>query len=274
MKLRVACLPVAAALSVAWALSVPSASARQAPASSVTAAGSPVCARNWTERHAAFEEFIRTAPIDRIEDVPVGVTNPKRAFFKPDGLCESVAWKVLRPGRPNGYWESYKSEIAAYELDKFFQLNMVPPAVEKKWRGETGAAILWLSPVRTWKSAEAEPTPPHWALQAVRMKMFDNLIGNIDRNAGNLLIDPEWHLFLIDHSRAFTNTTRLPFPMTRIDQALWERMRALDEATLTTVLGKWLDRGNLRAMLARRDKMQEAIDTLLKNGHPSVVYIK
>ena len=41
------------------------------------------------------------------------------------------------------------------------------------------------------------------------MKLFDQLIANIDRNQGNLLYDADWHLFLIDHSRAFTTRTSL-----------------------------------------------------------------
>ena len=250
---------------LAQSVSAPSAAAQPA---------APVCVRNWEGRYAEFEEFIRKATIERFEDVPVGVTSPKRAYFKGDGLCASIAWKVLPPRRTNGYWESYKSEIAAYELDKMLGLNMVPPAVEKRWRGETGAAILWLAPVRTWKAVQRETTPPHWNVQAVRMKMFDNLIGNIDRNAGNLLVDAEWHLFLIDHSRAFTTTRRLPSPMSRIDPALWDRMVALDEPTLTTALGKWLDGPGIRAVLARRDDMQQAIDKLLAAGGPSAVYIK
>ena len=30
--------------------------------------------------------------------------------------------------------------------------------------------------------------------------MFDNLIGNIDPNLGNWLLDEEWNIILIDHS--------------------------------------------------------------------------
>lgn len=251
-----------------------SVAADQAAVGSTASQPGLICVRTWEGRYAEFEAFIRTAAIERVEDVPVGVTNPKRAYFKGDGLCASVAWKVLPPRRTNGYWESYKSEVAAYELDKMLGLNMVPPAVEKKWRGETGAAVLWLESVRTWKAAQRDPTPPHWDVQAVRMKMFDNLIGNIDRNAGNLLVDAEWHLFLIDHSRAFTTTRRLPFAMSRIDKALWDRMLALDEPTLTASLGKWVDRDGIRAMLARRDGMQQVIGKLLAAGGPARVYIK
>ena len=39
--------------------------------------------------------------------------------------------------------------------------------------------------------------------------MFDNLIGNIDPNLGNWLVDPSWNLILIDLTRAFTTTKEL-----------------------------------------------------------------
>ena len=106
------------------------------------------------------------------------------------------------------------------------------------------------------------------------MKMFDNLIGNIDRNAGNLLVDGDWNLYLIDHSRAFVSDTKLKVEMVRIDKGVWDKMLALDEPTLTVALGKWLDRGAIRAMLKRRDEMKKVIDKLLKTGTEALVYIK
>ena len=251
--------------------------ARQAaaPATPTGQAASATSARIWEGHNAEYEEFLRTEPFSRFEEVPVGVTRPKRAYFSPGGLVASVAWKVLPPGRPHGFWESYKSEIAAYELDKLLGMNMVPPTVEKRWKGDLGAAVLWLKPIRPWKEVEPLPKPEKWNRQAVRMKMFDNLIGNPDRNAGNLLVDGDWNLYLIDHSRAFISDKKLPVKdMVRVDKELWERMKALDEPALTAALGKWVDRGEIRAILARRDKMQLEIDKLLKNGNESLVYVK
>src|SRR5688572_25951403 len=160
-------------------------SAQDAPARS---------AKAWDGRHAEFEAFLRTSPFQRIEEIPIGVTKPRRGFFEAGGLAESAAWKVLPPGRSQGYWENYKSEIAAYELDKLLGLGMVPPTVEKRWKGALGAAVLWLNGVRSWRSVESESKPEKWNRQAVRMKMFDNLICNTDRNAGNLLVDHDWNL--------------------------------------------------------------------------------
>jgi hypothetical protein len=231
-------------------------------------------ARTWQGRHAEIEEYLRTAPFEKLQELPIGVTKPMRGYFPEGGLVRSAAWKQLPPGRTKGYWESYKSEIAAYELDKFLGLDMVPPVVEKRWKHELGAAILWVEPVRSWKEVENLPKPEHWNLQVIRMKMFDNLIGNIDRNAGNLLVDAEWNLFLIDHSRAFISDSKLPTVMTRIDRGLWDRMLALDEPTLTGALGKWTDRSGIRAMLKRRDNMKTAIDGMLKTRPEALVFVR
>ena len=235
------------------------------------AAGS---AKVWEGREPEFEEYLRTADIDHFDTVPIGVTHPKRAFFKPGGLVASAAWKVLPPGRPAGYWESYKSEIAAYELDKLLDLRMVPVSVEKRWKGETAAAILWLTPIHPWKEMEPRPKPAKWVRQVARMKMFDNLICNKDRNAGNLMVDDDWNLFLIDHSRAFLSDKDLAVKMEHIDRELWDRILALDEPALKGAIGKWVESGVIRGMLARRDKMQAAIDKLVAASSEAAVFLK
>jgi hypothetical protein len=225
-------------------------------------------------REAEFEAYLRAADIDRIETVPIGVTRPRRAFFKAGGLVSSAAWKVLPPGRPAGYWESYKSEIAAYELDKLLDLKMVPVAVEKRWKGETGAAILWLAPIHSWKEMEHRPKPGKWVRQVARMKMFDNFVCNKDRNAGNLMVDDDWNLFLIDHSRAFLSDKDLAVKMEHIDRQFWNRILALDESTLTAAIGNWVERGTIRGMLARRDKMKIAIDKLVTTHGEVAVFLR
>ena len=49
------------------------------------------------------------------------------------------------------------------------------------------------------------------------MKMFDNFICNKDRNAGNLLVDDDWNLYLIDHSRAFITDKDMAVKMEHVD---------------------------------------------------------
>jgi hypothetical protein len=265
-------IPVRAALMLLLAGTPLTVLAQQPAAATAQPGATATSALIWEGRNTEFEEYIRTTPFARIEEVPIGVTRPKRGYFEPGGLVASAAWKVLPPGRPSGYWESYKSEIAAYELDKLLGLGMVPPTVEKRWKGDLGAAMLWLKPVRSWREVQDLPKPEKWNRIAVRMKMFDNFICNPDRNAGNLLVDQDWNLYLIDHSRAFITDKKLVSVMTRVDRELWQKMLALDEATLTATLGRWIDRGSIRAMLRRRDDMKVAIDGLFaKYGEKAYV---
>ena len=106
--------------------------------------------------------------------------------------------------------------------------------------------------------------------QLVRAKMFDNLIGNKDPNLGNWLVDGDWHLLLIDHSRAFTSMKTLVHKIDNVDRGLWEKFLALDEASLQPTLGNWMGKGELRAVLERRDKMKEEIDRLVKQRGETV----
>ena len=230
-------------------------------------------AKNWADRTTEIEEYLKGAEVVSMEELSVGVTKPRRAKLPPGGLVEAMAWKPIKPGRYQGYWESYKSEIAAYELDKLLGLGMVPPTVEKRVKGDLGAAVMWVSPTKSFKDLGGVPGqkgvagPPGakvaaWMGQLTRAKMFDNLIGNLDPNLGNWLVDPEWNLILIDHTRAFTNTPKLYHELTNVDTELWEKMKALDEPGLTAALGKWLDESAIRGMLTRRAKMQEVVDKL------------
>jgi hypothetical protein len=105
------------------------------------------------------------------------------------------------------------------------------------------------------------------------MKLFDDLIGNPDRNKGNLLVDRAWNLYLIDHSRAFLDDRVLPQAIDHVDSALWAKMDALDEAAVSSAAGAWLTRSQIKSLLARRDKMAATIDALVKKNGRRAVFV-
>jgi len=243
-----------------------------APAPAEAASGSKI----WIGRYAEFEEFLKTAPIAKTSDVPVGVTHPKHAFFAPGGLAGGAALKYLPAGIQGGFWESHKSEIAAYRLDRILGLNMVPPTIERRVGSDLASLQLWVESCKLLKEVDQKkcPHPMQWAKQVCRQRAFDNLIANIDRNEGNLLVDPEWNLILIDHSRAFA-TNNMPFmkEMTRIDREFYGRLKALDEETLVRELKPWvLGGGNLKDLLKRRDKIVAHFDELVKQKTEASVF--
>ena len=179
-------------------------------------------------------------------------------------------------GQRSGFWEAYKSEIAAYQVDRLLGLDMVPVTVERRVGSDLASVQLWAEGCKHVKDVDqsACPKPIEWAKQVCRQKVFDNLIANIDRNAGNLLVDGEWNLVLIDHSRAFAQD-RMPFEkeMTRVDRAFFERLKALDEASVMKQVRPWvLGDGTARAILKRRDKIVAHFEKLARERGEASVY--
>ncbi|HXE80453.1 MAG TPA: hypothetical protein VNK41_06860 [Vicinamibacterales bacterium] len=257
--------------------SAQSAAAQSADAAKASVVRPPVTptgsGRMWIGREKEIEEFIATAPIERFESIPIGVTKPRRGFFPPGSLVASIAFKPLPPKRSGGFFESYKSEIAAYKLDRLLGLGMVPPTVEKRVKHEVGSAQLWIEGCKFLKDLKDQKAPDTnaWNRQVYRQRVWDNLIANIDRNQGNLLVDSEWNLVLIDHSRAFTNTGQMPFPMTRIDREFFNRLKALTEEDLETHLRGLLFDGP-KPLLKRRDRIvQEFEKRIAQYGEAAVL---
>lgn len=233
------------------------------------------CSLMWAGHEDAIEKFLAEGKIEKMEAVPIGVTKPMRATLEAGGPAARFTWKALTPGYSKGFMESYKAEIAAYELDRMLDLHMVPPIVERTISGRKGAAILWVENAKGWSIKSPPQGPePNWSLQLTRMKMFDQLIANIDRNQGNLIYDDDWHLFLIDHSRAFIDKKDLKGLATlgRVDRQLWTKMQALTLDQLNQGLGEWVGDKEKKALLLRRDKMAEEIRKMVAKRGESVFY--
>ena len=220
-------------------------------------------AKRWVGRAPEIEAYLKEAEIVRFEDLgPL-----KRAKLAPGGLVEAFAWNPINPG----------ANMAVYELDKLLGLEMVPVTIERRVEGEFGTAVMWVTPIQS--DLGADRTPPEafvgmWHLQLVRAKMFANLIHDTDRNLRNMLVDPAWNLILIDHARAFTTDTSMVSEISRVDRFLWERMQSLTEATLTEVLGAWLAKEQIGAILERRDRMADEINTLVEQRGEQDVFVR
>jgi hypothetical protein len=150
---------------------------------------------------------------------------------------------------------------------------MVPVTVERRVKGDLVSVQLWLDNTTLLKKAQGRaPDVDKWNRQVYRQRVFDDLVGNIDRNEGNLLIDADWNLILIDHSRAFTATASMPFPLTRIDRPFFDALKALDRNALSKEIGPLLEAGALPALLKRRDLIVKTFEKLAaEQGEAKVI---
>jgi hypothetical protein len=142
-------------LAVSLTLPLATAALAQTPADAPGSQPTPAASTKvWIGRYAEFEEFLKTAPIVRMQHIGTGVTHSRRAFFAPGGPAASAVVKNLSTGMRMGFWESYKSEIAAYELDRLLGLDMVPVTVERRGEHDLCSVQLWVENCRLLKSVD------------------------------------------------------------------------------------------------------------------------
>jgi hypothetical protein len=220
---------------------------------------------------AELEDFLRRAAISDVRTIPVGVTKPRKVTLTLDGVKRDAAWRVINDSRTGvtkvgrerelDFEDTWRTDCAAYELDKLLGLGMVPATVERVISGERGSLTIWVENAVTEQERRDKnmlpPDPEAWSRQVFKMRMFDNLIHNIDRNLGNSLITNDWQLRLIDHSRSFRKATSLrePDQLARFSRSLLEAMERLDKGQLRERLGKYITVFQIDALLERRDKL-------------------
>ena len=234
-------------------------------------------------------EFLRSAQIVSTERLPEGVTQPRQALLEFDGLQVHATLKDIdetyqRQRMTDGTFvmelrDYYVFEQVAYQLALVLGIDSVPPTVLRRYQRNESSLQLWVYGAMTENDRyERGVQPPKrltWMQQVQTMYVFDDLIGNIDRNRGDILIDADWKLWMIDHSRAFQTGPELRFidEVIYCRRGLWEGLRALDEATIREHTGTQLTRYQISSLLQRRDAvvahLQELIDT---RGENAVLY--
>jgi hypothetical protein len=234
---------------------------------------------------AEILEFLRTATVVSKETIPVGVNKPQRVVLEKDGTRARAAFRAadlrqkdVRIGERFyfDFRDSYRHEPAAYELARWLGLHCVPPAVPRTLDGKDGSVQMWVE--KALESDELDSQPPDvqaWIRQWWDKDLFDNLILNVDRNSGNVLVDQEYRLWLIDHTRAFQPERQLlnPEALARVKRTVWDRLVAMTEEDLKGVVGDYLDHAQMSSLVKRRELLIECVEGLVaERGEGAVFY--
>ena len=179
----------------------------------------------WRTESAAVEAFLRDAEVIGSEPIPVGISRPTKLTLALGELEGAAIFKTIDVFETKmefedgsfaiNFRDSYKNELAAYELDKLLGLGLVPPTVERRLDDVTGAVRLWIEGAMTEAERQAQglgaPDPAAWSREVAAVRLFYNLTGNTDyRNIRNLLVDGRFRICAIDHSPPGALLTRPP----------------------------------------------------------------
>ena len=177
--------------------------------------------------------------------------------------------------------DSYHFNIAGYEVARLLGMdNMVPVYVERKWNGSRGSMSWHIDNVvmdegDRLKKQVAIPNPEDWNGQMYKIRVFNQLIYNTDPNLTNVLITKDWKIWLIDFTRAFRSNKNLEDPkdLIKCDRNLFEKLKQLDEKQVMAATDKQLSKGEVKALMARRDKIVEYFSKeIAAKGESEVLY--
>jgi hypothetical protein len=231
-----------------------------------------------------IKSFLETANVIDMQKIPEGITGARKVTLEKEGIRKAAVFRCVdvypRKKGPLRYGarDYHLYECAAYELSKMLGLSIIPPVVQREINGERGTLQIWIEDsVMEKELLELGKKPPDqasWDLQKQTMAIFDNLIFNTDRHLGNILVERDWRLWCIDHTRAFRTFIHLRSRKTILHcrKELWDNLRMLDEKTQKEGLSKLLTKEEIRTLEKRRKKLIDYIEELIEeHGEAHVI---
>lgn len=237
---------------------------------------------------AEVTEFLRTADVVSRRELDIGTTRPdllilERGSVRARAVFRDVDKHRERTKLPDGgdyamFYDRAIHEVAAYELGLLLGLDLIPPTVERYMGGQRGTVQLWIEGAMTeGQRKERGLQPPvlrRWRYQQQIMRVFDALVHNSDRNSGNSLVDGQWNLWMIDHTRAFQRPRgAIEFPtINQLPATLWDAMQRLDRDLTRERLSRYLEPLQIASMFRRHARLIEHVRRLIaERGEEAVL---
>jgi hypothetical protein len=235
------------------------------------------------------ERFLLSGKVTRQRSAGMGITGTQRLTLELDSLVHDAHLQTIDEfkttfqgtrGTEMNFRDTYKYNIAAYQLDRLLDMNMIPVSVKRRIAGHEAAVTWWVDDVLMTgldqhKKKVEPPDKDRWNHQMHIARVFDQLIANTDRNLGNYVITKDWTVWLVDHTRAFRMTREIPEPknLTQIDRHLFERLRAVSKDDFVKTLSPWMGKMEVDGVLTRRDLILRNFDQkIASQGESRVVY--
>lgn len=228
-----------------------------------------------------MEAFLKTAEIVKVDkDQESGRTSPWVIMLQAGDETEKGFFKHVDRRRPGFLADSYIYELAAYELDRMLDAGLVPPVVSRQVENIDGSLQLFVVGCMRESDRSRKSISPPDAANFEDMKkeisIFEHLTYCVPNDPDDLLIQKECKkIWRVDFSQAFVPEHDLipDLPVLRCSRLLWRNLKNLDETEVRKRLGVFLNSQEVEAVLARRIRLMEKIQSLIdQKGEEAVLF--
>jgi hypothetical protein len=129
--------------------------------------------------------------------------------------------------------------------------------------------------VERHKQKLTAPDADAWNNQMYKIRVLDQLVYDTDVNLTNVLIGEDWKIWRVDFSRSFRRNKDLrdPRDLVHCNRQLFEKLKALDANELAEKTKGYLNKEEVKALMARRDKIVAYFQKLIsEKGEKEVLY--
>ncbi len=193
---------------------------------------------------------------------------------------QRAIFKHVDSRRPQPTPDSYKYELAAYELAKLLGTGIVPPVVEREVGGRKGSLQVFLENCLKEKDRQRrkiEPPDPKSLADALEeVRVFENLVYDVCLDADDIWIHKDnWTVCRVDFSEAFFPSDELlqDCAITRCSKRFYQGLLELEDKTIASSLAPYLNREEIKALLQRKNLIIEKIRKLIEEkGEQAVLF--
>ena len=194
---------------------------------------------------AEHEQFLLKGEIRKSRGAGKGITGSLRGTLQLGTLTHDAHIQMIdeskrefrsKDGTEFNFRDTWNFNVAAYRIDRLIGLGLVPVSVERRLMSTPAAYTWWLDDVMMdegdrLKKKISPPDLQRWNASMQMVRLFDQLIANVDRNLGNLIITNDWSIWAIDHTRAFRTQSKLKTPgnIARCDRQVFARLKQIDK---------------------------------------------
>lgn len=203
-----------------------------------------------------------------------------RVELKVNTTIKNGVFKFIDRARPQRLAQSYKYELAAYELSKLLGIDIIPPVIPKAIDGQKGSLQIFMDNCITEdkrRPKKLEPPNPKAFNDALEeINVFENLTYCPREDLGDILIHQNtWRVFRVDFMEAFDPLPELlpDVELSRCSVRLYQGLQKASPKNINITLSPYLNAAEIASLLERRALILKKLESLINDkGRDAVLF--